>query len=153
MKATELRIGNYLATDKSLGGYDYCELIEISKEKYKTTEGDNHITSIHYFSNPVKFLPITEEWLLKFGFAIDENGDTAWKSTTELPNHNSYYQDGQFVICKSFDEEMDGEKTIFTDYWELTIGDYRVCLYSKLYYVHQLQNAFALTGEELIYTP
>lgn len=147
MKATELRIGNYLATDKSLGGYDYCEVIEISKEKYKTIEGDNHITSIHYFSNPVKVLPITEEWLLRFGFTIDDRTDCAWKSTTELPNHNSYYQDGQFVISKNFDEDLNKE------YWSLTIGDYRVNLYSKLYYVHQLQNAFALTGEELIYTP
>jgi hypothetical protein len=137
MKATELRIGNLIYVNGNTE-HHIESVAGISETHLRVTLliGDIPIES----TLPI---PITEEWLLKFGFTIDDRTDCAWKSTTELPNHNSYYQDGQFVISKNYDEELNKE------YWSLTIGDYRVNLYSKLYYVHQLQNAFALTGEEL----
>lgn len=148
LEAKELRSGNYfqLDLDKSIHELAYIgqgtELLFWCKEKDGKVKG-------YIKQSDAKPIPLTEEWLIKFGFTISEDGDSAWKSTNEFPNSTTYYQDEQFVINKSFDEIKEGESISFIDFWCLTIGDYRVELYSKIYYVHQLQNAYYLTGKEL----
>ena len=107
MKATELRIGNY---------YDNNGVVSIVSP--------NTIEEVWVAERSwVKPIPLTEEWLLKFGFEIGYN-------KTKMLD----------VYCKDFGiliERSNG-------------GNF---YYKKVYIssVHQLQNLyFALTNEELI---
>ena len=114
MEAKDLRIGNYVdwKTNKSLkiemldgecgvGGLDCVELCPISDWK------------------PI---PLTEEWLVKFGFG-----------------YNCYTNKWGF---KGFVIYWDAENIR----WFVNISDGLVV---DLTHVHILQNTFALTGEEL----
>lgn len=110
MEAKELMIGNYVQTSKG----------EIFPVACVVDNGNN---------NEVEPIPLTEEWLIKFGFdsrlRIDvSNG--VWKHCVGYDSDNQcwdYYQD------------------------ELDADCYKV---ASVKYVHQLQNLhFALTGEEL----
>jgi hypothetical protein len=121
MKAEELRIGNYveLSILQNNGDFKY-ELIRVIANCIKDAEryGDD------WCARPI---PLTEEWLMKFGFVpIDERG-----YSKEVVNKEDNYE-YNFVLSK------------------LAYGyDNDVCLY-VIQYIHQLQNLyFALTGEEL----
>jgi hypothetical protein len=114
MKATELRIGNYI---------DYTTEREIVTMQI-TYE---YIRLIHNGNKNFKLIPLTEEWLLKFGFYKDVEFD----NTFNLP----------FNVLNGFTTiSIDVRaNVILLDNLELTIQ-----------YVHQLQNLyFALTNEEL----
>jgi hypothetical protein len=75
----------------------------------------------------VQPIPLTEEWLLKFGFAKTENG---WLAL-DICNDWSYL----------YWERLAG--------LELSVNKYQITM-PHIKYVHQLQNLyFALTGEEL----
>lgn len=115
MKANELRIGNIV-------------LFKAKQDVVSEISNAGHILcEIGGFGNLdkgyIEPIPLTEEWLVKFGFKQDMDG---WKLKDE-----SYIYDEGFL---------------HTD-----IGDaYRVSIV-PIKYVHQLQNLyFALTGEELI---
>ena len=108
MEVKELRIGNYLMYDgyfiKSYSVYGFINIIK---------NIDNY--------EPI---PLTEEWLVKFGFLLDLHHHR--RLTYSLNRITTYMQDGIF--------------------WCDILWD---CLEIK--YVHQLQNLyFALTNEELI---
>ena len=118
MKATELRIGNLFIEEISR---EVIKVIEISKSK---------ITFTGEFTGKwqAKSIPLTEEWLLKFGFIKVEHIDGCSLSkdgvnigllglnNTEFC-FNAHVSDGSAVFIK---------------------------------HVHQLQNLFfSLTGEEL----
>ncbi len=138
MDAKELRIGNLVKINNSL-------LIETENEIYKIIgfnertdwefpDSDGvislqHIESIRTYSQFSQFIepiPLTEEWLLKFGFEYDS---IIW---------------GKELLMLSPNE------TFFNIWVEtLTYGRLEI----EMRYVHQLQNLyFALTGEELNYT-
>ena len=111
MKANELMIGNYV----KLKGYDKPIRVLI----IDTTE-----TSTNTKYEPI---PLTEEWLLEFGFEKQENN---WK---------------RLCICNDWTylywERLAGV--------ELSVNKHSVML-SHIKYVHQLQNLFfALTNQEL----
>ncbi len=89
----------------------------------------------------VKPIPLTEEWLLKFGFEIID----------------TYFNEGLTVNTYGINitDCNNDEKLICCD-WDMTfsIGDYNeddcYVMNNDIQYVHQLQNLyFALTGEEL----
>jgi hypothetical protein len=112
MKATELRIGNLV--------YKYYPSgIEI--------EAVNEINS--YFVNGIGIsaiepIPLTEDFLLKFGF--DRH--------IKLSNHNGWLLNGWFINSKNYDFMVLGSSVVL----------------AKIKYLHQLQNLYhALTGEEL----
>ena len=111
MEAKELRIGNYVQDED--GHIVQMELIYFSVIfKCRLSEDD------------IYPIPLTEEWLLKFGFEnIDTNengGDNYW-----------YLSKGDFMLDRSFQS------------LQMNTG-------FDLSHVHQLQNLyFALTGEEL----
>ena len=116
MKATELRIGNYI---------DYTTEREIVT--MQTTY--EYIRLIHNGNKNFKPIPLTEEWLLKFGFVKEFNADE---------NSDSFYL-------------KDCDDSFYIDYdnsWYIGATSYG---YLKgIHYVHQLQNLyFALTNEEL----
>jgi len=124
MKATELRIGNLvLDTKGNINKVDSEALIYMSKEPL------NQVTPI----------PLTEEWLLKFGFI---KGNYNWfrlyfnPEKLEDSDCFTYNINSKMLCLESFyDNEKKGSI-------QLSSSDEK--------YVHQLQNLyFALTSEEL----
>lgn len=122
IKANELRIGNYVLT---CHGVDLKIYGIISKGN---TGG--------YLLETLKPIPITEEWLLGFGFEYI-NIDNDYHIYASL-DHNYYLQ---IDVRKNTDEY-----TILDN----SVDDLRDFALVKIKYIHQLQNIyFALTGEEL----
>lgn len=115
MKANEIRLGNLFKC------YNFDLTIGSINKEYVghiTNEGGFLITDLE----PI---PLTEEWLVKFGFYESETNGEYWLPKLAFIKKNEY---GFFVykIRKGLTE------------------------ISKFQYVHQLQNLyFALTGEEL----
>jgi hypothetical protein len=127
MKATELRIGNlvnYLIED------NFEDPSKWYQETYIDAE-DLLILSKKGCDN-YQPIPLTEEWLLKFGF-IDLNERCGLKGIFSIINKHIYINIETMSYC-----EIDYEQNII----DIII----------VQHVHQLQNLyFALTGEELIY--
>jgi len=115
MKANELRIGNYLQIDSLTDGSKTIVDIDLFHL--------NEIGSIKYQYKPI---PLTEEWLIKFGFF------EKYKSCCNRWNILS------FTLLDNEDRNGDLQGVFIYDY-KLEVS-----------YVHQLQNLyFALTNEEL----
>ena len=122
MKAQELRLGNWVldpVIKKPIVIYDGSDLDKAS--------GYQHI-------------PLTEEWLIKFGFEKVESDDFS-------PNFFKEHKEA-FVI---FEDDMSVAVTCTKETYYLK-GQYSYYAPSteRTKYVHQLQNLyFALTGTEL----
>jgi hypothetical protein len=109
MKASELRIGNYVYFEDKLLKFDF---------------------EMGWNFDYIKPIPLTEEWLLKFGFEKKYQ-------TFEFKGLNI---DGT-VVHFSFDKWRSEYDIENCDYTEVP---------SDIQHVHQLQNLyFALTNEEL----
>ena len=110
MKASELRIGNY-----------YNQFENTEKVSWSTLKTLEESTTEQLWCKPI---PLTEEWLLKFGFekkGVNRTRWTFWKIDLVEDEKGIY----------SFDESR---------------------IYIDIKYVHQLQNlVHALTNEELKY--
>jgi hypothetical protein len=137
MKANELRIGNYIA-DRGNKEWqiDHWESINKLSAKSNATMCMGILMETHPMTEYVDYIkpiPLTEEWLLKFGFT-----------------HQYKTKKGQDF----FDRSINSEFQLYVN-----LNDSRVSInkkyvgnvYSKkIQYLHQLQNLyFALTGEEL----
>ncbi len=106
MKANELKIGNYVYNDAVVVSIDARSIFDIWDDKGLKNY------------NPI---PLTEEWLLKFGF-----------HKTSKDKKDRYRLDERLIVIRD---------NFFTDYGSSV----------QIKYVHQLQNLyFALTGKELI---
>lgn len=117
MKTSELRIGNWVIVHHNDVEIDFITNKEIVGAK------GLHLTEL----KKVKPIKLTEKWLLKFGFLLDEEDDG--------------YQKGKYKVSVS------DEGCLFFIY----IGYHpeEICEFK---YVHQLQNLyFALTNEELTF--
>ena len=111
IKARDLRIGNNVI----------CEINGVIKV--------NQATLCDFANGFIKLsaIPLTEEWLLKFGFDVDEIG-TLFKDV----NSNCFlcFEKGKVELLES---------------------ESQVVL-AKIKYIHQLQNLYySLTGQELTY--
>lgn len=122
MKASELRLGNWVeclsSTQQVQGVKMYGDCSEVD------------LTAIHWIDDvDIKPIPLTEEWLLKFGF--DDNDLTFINNGLELSWLIRMCESGErscFYLSDNFPE------------------DFQI----RVEYVHTLQNLyFALTGEEL----
>lgn len=127
MRNTELRIGNiveYLIHD---------ELAEPKTEWVENVVDLDDLKAIEKSKN-YRPIPLTEEWLLNFGF---------YETTKE------HYVSGLYTMNKPDGFYINKETMCYCDInYEGTTND-RI----KIQYVHQLQNLYlALTGEELTYT-
>jgi hypothetical protein len=127
MKANELRIGNLVNSTllNECRKIDAWALSVIEQGNYQ----NSHNTTITVFEP----IPITKEWLLKFGF-----------------KHQYKTNIGQDF----FDCSIDSEFQLYVNLNDSMVSinkKYVGNVYSKkIQYVHQLQNIyFALTGEEL----
>lgn len=135
MKTQELRIGNYiykkihkkdtpLTVVEVLSIDGYFDVLDV-----KNSEG--YITE-KFPLNDFERIPLTEEWLLKFGFE-EKITKTLFTNLIHFQNKNCWI----YLIKDGFE-------------FEIITGDERHKLYKTYKYVHQLQNLyFALTGEEL----
>lgn len=120
----ELRIGNLVNC------FGTREVIAIKKHKIKLQHESKHGNFIIEWcpitSLSLKPIPLTEEWLLKFGFKIDE---------TYVSEQNPYL------------DYIKDEVRISMPYFSFEYGD---GAFMELNYVYQLQNLyFSLTAREL----
>lgn len=114
IKANELRIGNYFIDAK--GRLCTVDVVSADMEETIITVKRGALTTL-----PIKPIPLTEEWLLKFGY-----------SEIEFSIPKKYRNHSRVSLRCNFDDER-----LFYD------G-------RQIQYVHQLQNLyFALCGEEL----
>lgn len=123
MEARELRIGNFVDCNGIVS-----EIVEVRTNyvrlKYFRKDVEKEHISLVELDGRVKEIPLTEEWLLKFGFDNKFNKD----KFTIIPKGKLGYENG---------------RTYFNS-WTI--------LEKQPDYVHQLQNLyFALTGEELTF--
>lgn len=130
MEASELRINNWVAfKHKTKDGFEYTT---ITRSCY---EG-------RIIENSYDPIPLTEDWLLKFGF---RKGHNEYGNTFHIMDTNGY--------TAKFTVEHWSDESIQDEYKGLFWCD-RVINKDANKYVHQLQNLyFALTGEELIIKP
>lgn len=151
IEARELRIGNLIYTEEEDGSMDVSEVIEFKSDlsmyinegeligkRQKRTEDYTWVSP----SCPKKPIPLTEEWLVRFGFEKIKSHDFGDYEYHKFINGSEYL-------------------VWFTDY-SISIGGSRaeiskgLCYSSDciIKYVHQLQNLyFALTGQELELKP
>jgi len=120
IKASDLRIGN-LIWDSEENKYFEVEQLK----KYVGSEIWVFYRNGSIKCKEVEPIPLTEEWLLKFGF-----------------EKNSYWYKDDNLIRFVFDDN---------GWLHCSIGDNdKGILYNKIKFVHQLQNLyFALNNEEL----
>lgn len=146
MDSKELRIGNFVNYE----GHNSIVngVIDVPLFGRCVIIGDNEPGEKYVYP-----IPLTEEWLFRFGFKNKPNEMYINKSQYLLQVTGEYEEDGSINIDETwFDGIGDyswikegGLKTMSVNV--LCRGNY-VCNCSK--YVHQLQNLyFALTGQEL----
>lgn len=134
MEAKELRIGNYVHffhPDRNLRA-PYNQLIQVTIEDIDQIQGG------HERFMPI---PITPEWLERFGFVCEVNGGHQyWKRANEA---------GEFLDRLSFRRSEISAWGLLGREMENYFLSY-LAKNVRIFYVHQLQNLyFALTGEEL----
>ena len=138
MKANELRIGNLV--------WLKCHHHPVSVEQIYKDDIDELVwiaTDLHEGESLEDYdpIPLTEEWLVKFGF-IEDNYGVFYTTKDGSNNSDSIIQ-------------MWAKKCL-VEQWDISIGQEfgdtkNVCF---IQFVHQLQNLYyALTVEELIYKP
>ena len=125
MKASELRIGNYVSIISKEPEYLKIEGTKIYDDQ--SDEDCVRLESFDYWTDveDIEPIPLTEDWLLKFGFEYDQ---LCWNLDSKISWGNGVFK---------FSQEQRGS-TIFL----------------HCQYVHQLQNLFFyLTWEELPISP
>ena len=112
MKASELRIGNYI--------FDRYEIIKIDKYHFALAES--------FYTEDFTPIPLTEEWLLKFGFnKVGSN----YENRLIILHTNNKTGTFDFLLNEPHSNKL---------------------IVRVIESVHQLQNLyFALTNEELTY--
>jgi hypothetical protein len=121
MKASELRIGNSIMQDDDLVFVTWwrLELMENNKIEYKP-------------------IPLTEEWLLKLGFSMDDEYLSMWINDYKYCfKYRDWAKNWAFYIEYTDSPHPKDENQKYPVSFDIR-------------YVNQLQNLyFALTGEEL----
>lgn len=146
MQASELRIGNIIGID---GYYDNLFIvIGINEKTVSVKPIDKRFDFKAKFSfDKAKPIPLTEEWLLKFGFEL-----ILWNGKVREYYRNLNEKE-TFAIRLTFGEHLDYPNRL--DKVVIGIPPHNSgSSYGKLpiQYIHQLQNLyFALAGKDLIY--
>ena len=126
MKAEELRIGSLLKQGESI-----LKVIEIWEDGFST----EHISGGNFENEKIEPIPLTEEWLVKFGFTPDDHKivyDHPAPKEPEKEHKDLGTNFPSFFYNKRLERWMDCHTRVCVDF------------------VHQLQNLYvALTGEEL----
>lgn len=147
MKATDLRIGNLILfhpINIHISQARICEVISISIKSCIVKDKGLEL-EMFYDNNTTHSIPLTEEWMEKFGFKseITTNGRRVFRNYNIGTWLFVDAEDNKFTLCIDSIEEGLG--------WQALPY---VITHNIHSYVHQLQNLyFALTGEELKQTP
>lgn len=121
MKANELREGNWVMSDSN-------KEYRIGLSDFADWYWDHNS---HEFGQHIHPIPLTEEWLIKFGFESDDK--------------DFFNKDGF-----DFDLTRHGERWVLAHYDNEAHSSCSFFAHDLIQNVHQLQNLFyALTGEEL----
>lgn len=142
MTANELRIGNLVDLGNRIAkvieiGHLACVVVDL--EETQDTLEDYERT---------KPLPLTEEWLLKFGFVEKNIGNKLPESWYEL-KYLSNEHEPMITSWVSILINIETWSCVICDEYPDEIG---ANTKTKIEYVHHLQNLyFALTGEELTF--
>lgn len=140
MESRELRVGNNI---KDRGGktlkIDYFEYDKIcQKVELPFGQVGHPFTENFEFLEPI---PLTEEWLLKFGF---EKKDNNWFSI----NYYTELREASEEFCIQIN--MSSGRMCFFETSEKEYEQYPIFSKKPIKHVHQLQNLyFALTDDEL----
>jgi hypothetical protein len=119
MKASELRIGNLILGE--VDDWKVGRVVAINVIGGHDVSLD--IDSVSYLIKDLQPIPLTEEWLGKFGFE----------------NERGLFKKNGIIVGLDGDDSIKGQYSVPYD------GEFL-----KVSHVHQLQNLFfALTGEEL----
>ena len=140
MKANELRIGNYVNVPNSeqcpfrIDAFEHCseKFIKVAQE-VKLNGFEVH--PLTWYGADLEPIPLTEEWLLKFGFYLRDGFSNTFKLNVE--KH-------QYDCSEITYSEKEG-------LFRFSNGQQKgTTLIPHIKYVHQIQNLyFALIGEEL----
>lgn len=123
MRANQYRLGNLVKYNGKI-----YEIDSISKEFPTLNTIEYGIGVVDW--NNIEPIPLTEEWLVRFGFEKCLNG---------------FWCEKDFLNVKLIDSDI----VIF-----ISGTDHDLNIHSKVQYVHQLQNLyFALTNQELTIKP
>lgn len=138
MTASELRIGNYIT--RLLDGRpleeEKCTIRTLWEVFQRENGGNSELTKFTFES-----IPLTEEWLERFGFKSETYKDGYIGIDVKLSRSN---MTTQFVLSKP----RQAVDTCEYFHWNFSQG--RWPMYNEFRYVHELQNFFfALTGSEL----
>jgi len=127
MQAKDLRIDNWFYAVHPVDGLFEMQVRGIAQDGTIETDAyGNTYGTCDCDINSVKPIPLTEEWLLRFGFELTE--------TNYDGGHHYWIWDFSGILLT----------TPYEDDSVVELGD------AKFKYVHQLQNLyFALTGKEL----
>lgn len=119
MEAIEMRIGNHIKTNGVVCTIDAL----LRNGNVSTDKGDGCLGEF-------KPIPLTEEWLIKFGF-IDRYG--SYRVFELYKIYATFYNNNNPVVSIDYGHHSEGSEDL-----------------DHIKYVHQLQNLhFALTGKEL----
>lgn len=137
INANELRINNYLYYN---GNHNHIGIVTSIQPRiyFKTNHtsggvkiGFNNRFDIVYELDKVKPIPLTEEWLLKFGFV-----------------YNGWNYDFERFTFHAQGKNSKGE--FYNTEFYIKRGKTKCLISFKIEFVHQLQNLyFSLIGEEL----
>jgi len=142
MQASELRIGNFIQTDKSIAMHAIT-ISRLGDIKIRLISGDKDpVVYVAMFGNfriavqlsECQPITLTDEWLGRFGFG-----------KVDLHFHKKYQDDQVFCISG-------GKNNIWQFFVESEAPYSENSIDIEIKYVHQLQNLyFALTNSELIF--
>ncbi len=139
MRASDLRIGNIVDMgSEGIGAVSGYNL-------YQKSIHDNGGSVADYYHS-FKPIPLTEEWLLKFGFGF-----------TDYEIEDDFFEEDAGLLMRQFSkhyhDEIYHDLTLNSDNFNefgIRTSFAEVVLNGNCKYVHQLQNLyFALTGTEL----
>ena len=138
IKSTELRIGNYISCESN----PIAKVVSIDDSIRVNKQCENEIDyQINQgWLKEIKPIPITEEWLARFGAKKDEKSGFSNTYRIEINEHIG-------IFINIFEKGYRG----WIGYYELKPYDIPgIPIYYDVLYVHQLQNLyFALTNKEL----
>ena len=147
MKATELRIGNWIQCVMDDGYTIETTVTHLPCSHFANYEIGTHITDEHFIEEnfDVKPIPLTEEWLERFGFVHNDKYCRFDSRMWNVRNRPEGKEISMNVWRATGNE--DGEFWGVTIREELTFDDVTPV---AIQHVHTLQNLyFALTGKEL----
>lgn len=131
MRPQDLRIGNLL----SVGNYD-VKVAEIHHLGVQVWDLEETQDTLELFSDRIKPIPLTPERLVKLGFK-------------QQGQRKMWVKDRVCVVLESY-IDLSGKPTPEAFYIGFKdLGNVLFHTTLKVECVHELQNAFALTGEEL----